>query len=310
MLSLESGMIDKKVKVSIIIPHYNQKDCLQKLFPNLVDQTYKDFEVILIDDCTPDKATITFVRDFIKDKPNMHLVQNEVNMRFVKTVNRGITLAKGEYICLLNSDTEVKNNFVQRNVEILDSDPGIGGVTCTIVDQHGKNWFSGGRYRNGLPTNLKDDFQGIRSADFIAGTAVFYRKVIFDRIGLFDENFIMYHEDIEFGIRVKHYTDYRLCTFSDKLVAHIQVPSIPESNVWYYDSRNLMLMAREYTPINIPTVIVKIMFFGVCLNLIVATKRVLLGKFSLSKSSVSFAFASFRGAVEGITAKQTTHSCR
>jgi glycosyltransferase involved in cell wall biosynthesis len=274
-----------------------------------MDQTYKDFEVILIDDCTPDKATITFVLDFIKDKPNMHLVQNEINMRFVKTVNKGITLAKGEYICLLNSDTVIKNNFVQRNVEILDSDPGIGGVTCTIVDQHGKNWFSGGRYRYGLPSNLKDDFKGIRSSDFIAGTAVFYRKVIFDRIGLFDENFIMYHEDVEFGLRVKHCTDYRLCAFSDKLVTHILLPSIPGSELWYYDSRNMMLMAREYTPINIPTVIVHIMFVKVCMFLIEATVKVLLGKFSLSICCVGFAFESFRGAVEGIRTKQTTHSC-
>lgn len=303
-------MSDKKVKVSIIIPHYNQKDCLERLFPNLVDQTYKDFEVILIDDCTPDEATITFVRDFIKDKPNMHLVQNETNMRFVKTVNRGITLATGEYICLLNSDTEVKNNFVQRNVDILDSNPGIGGVTCTIVDEHGKNWFSGGRYRNGIPSNLKDDFQGIRSADFIAGTAVFYRKVIFDRTGCFDENFIMYHEDVEFGLRVKHCTDYRLCTFSDKLVAHIQVPSIQGSELLHHDSRNMMLMAREYTPINIPTVIVYMMLFKVCKFFIYAVAAFLLGKFSSSKRLMSFAIASFRGTLEGITAEQTVHSCR
>lgn len=303
-------MSDKKVKVSIIIPHYNQKLCLQRLLPNLVDQTYEDFEVILIDDCTPDEATITFVRDFIKDKTNMRLVQNEINVRFVKTVNRGITLATGEYICLLNSDTEVKNNFVQRNVEILDSDPGIGGVTCTIVDQHGKNWFSGGRYRNELPTNLKDDFQGIRSADFIAGTAVFYRKVIFDKIGLFNENLIMYHEDVEFGLRVKHCTDYRLSTFSDKLFAHIQVPSIQESEVLYYDSRNLMWMAREYTPINIPTVIVYMMFFIVCKFFIYAVAAFFLGKLSSSKHFRGCASACFRGIVEGITAKQIVHSCR
>jgi GT2 family glycosyltransferase len=155
-------MSDKKIKVSIIIPHYNQKDCLQGLFPNLVDQTFQDFEVILIDDCTPDEATINYVRDFIRDKPNMHLVQNEVNMRFVKTVNKGITLAKGEYICLLNSDTEVKSTFVQRNVEILDSEPTIGGITCIVVDKSGQIWFSGGCYNKGFPVNLKDDFEGLR----------------------------------------------------------------------------------------------------------------------------------------------------
>lgn len=303
-------MGDEKVKVSIIIPHYNQKDCLQRLFPTIVNQTYKDFEVIVIDDCTPDQSSVSYVREFFKDKPNMHLVQNQVNMRFVKTCNRGITLAKGEYICLLNSDTDLKSTFVQRNVEILDSDPGIGGITCTVVDQHGKNWFSGGRYRNGITSNLQDDFQGVRSVEWIAGTAAFYRRDVFDKIGLFDENYIMYHEDIEFGLRMKQQTDYRLCAFSDKLVAHILVSSIPRSDVWYYSSRNLMFLARKYTPRNIPRAIVHIMLFGVCMNLIRATVGVLLGKFSLSKSWMNFAFASFWGAVKGITAEQTAHSCR
>ena len=126
-------MGNKQVKVSIIIPHYNQKDCLQGLFPNLVDQTYKDFEVILIDDCTPDEATIDFVREFIKDKPNMHLVQNPVNLRFVKTVNRGITLAKGEYICLLNSDTALKNNDSYNFFKLL-GDLLLTGPTGTNVN--------------------------------------------------------------------------------------------------------------------------------------------------------------------------------
>ena len=303
-------MSDKKVKVSIIIPHYNQKDCLQRLFPNLVDQTYRDFEVILIDDCTPDEATINFVRDFIKDKPNMHLVQNDVNMGFVKTCNKGIKLAKGEYLCFLNQDTEIKSNFIQRNVEILDADATIGGLTCILIDKSGKNWFSGGRYRNGLTYNLKDDFQGIRSEDFIAGTAAFYRKVIFDKIGLFDENFIMYHEDVDFGLRVKHCTDYRLCAFSEKLVTHIQVPSIPKSKVWYYDSRNLVLMARKYPSVNIPMVIINIMFFKVGKFLFDAIEKFILGDFSVAARFLSISFASFRGVVRGITAELTALSCR
>ena len=53
-------MKDEKIKVSNIIPHYNQKLCLERLLPNLADQTFKDFEVIIIDDCTPHKATVSF----------------------------------------------------------------------------------------------------------------------------------------------------------------------------------------------------------------------------------------------------------
>jgi GT2 family glycosyltransferase len=295
-------MCDKKIKVSIIIPHYNQKECLQRLFPTIIDQTFKDFEVILIDDCTPDETAITFVRDFIKDKPNMHLVQNTVNLRFVKTCNKGITLAKGEYLCFLNQDTEIKNTFVQRNVEILDSDPTIGGLTCVVVDQFGQNWFSGGRIRNMFPHNLKDDFQGVRSVDFVAGTAAFYRKDVFDRVGLFDENYFMYHEDVEFGLRIKQQTDYRLCTFSDKLVTHILVPSMPRSDVYYCSSRNLVLLSRKYAPQYLPRLIIHIMVYFIANNLIRASLHMLTLKTSLASRRMGFAVASLRGTIHGIMA--------
>jgi len=295
-------MCDKKIKVSIIIPHYNQKECLQRLFPTIFDQTFKDFEVILIDDCSPDETTITFVRDFIKDKPNMHLVQNEINLRFVKTCNKGITLAKGEYICLLNQDTEIKNNFIQRNVEILDSDPTIGGLTCVVVDQFGQNWFSGGRIRNMFPHNLKDDFQGVRSVDFVAGTASFYRKDVFDKVGLFDENYIMYHEDVEFGLRITHQTDYRLCTFSDKLVTHILVPSLPRSDVYYHSSKNLVLLSRKYAPQYLPRLIIHIIVYFIANNLIRASLHMLTLKTSLASRRMGFAVASLRGTIDGIMA--------
>lgn len=241
-------MGDGKIKASIIIPHYNQKECLKRLFPHLAAQTYKDFEVIILDDCTPDESVITFIEDFAKDHPFLRLERNEVNLRFVRTCNRGIKLARGEYLCFLNADTELKPDFVEKNVEILDADPSIGGVTCSIVDHQGKNWFCGGKFEKGVPSNLKDDFEGIREVDFIAGTAAFYRRDVFDRIGLFDETYIMYHEDVEFGLRVKKKTDYRLCTFSDKLVTHLIVPSMPRVGVWYYGAKNLVLLSREYSP--------------------------------------------------------------
>ena len=303
-MNKEAGMSEKKIKVSIIIPHYNQKECLQQLFPNIVAQTYKDFEVIVIDDCSPDDATVSFIKEFIKDKPYMNLVQNTVNRRFVKTCNKGIKLAKGEYLCFLNQDTEIKSNFVQRNVEILDSDATIGGLTCIVVDKSGQNWFSGGRYSKGVPINLKDDFQGLRPVDFIAGTAAFYRREVFDKIGLFDENYIMYHEDVEYGLRVRQLTDYRLCTFSDKLVTHLIIGSLPGPNLIYYDSRNLLLLSRRFAPQFVP----KIMGFTLrqaATCLVEASLSVLTLKPLTSVYKVRCAIARLRGAFDGILARQT-----
>ncbi|HUU64040.1 MAG TPA: glycosyltransferase family 2 protein [Dehalococcoidia bacterium] len=248
-------MENSMCKVSIIIPHYNQKEYLKRLLPSITDQTFGDYEVIIIDDATPDRSVVEYIETFIKDHRNMRLVENTENMRFIKTCNKGIGLAKGEYICLLNADTEVKSNFVERNVEILDADGSIGVLSCIMVDQDGDNWFTGGSFKGGLPVNLTDDFQGIRPVDWIAGTAPFYRKDVFDRIGLFDENYRMYHEDVEFGLRLQAETDYKACMFPEKLVAHYLEPSIPRMEVNYLLCRNHILILKKYYPRYLPKVL-------------------------------------------------------
>jgi len=239
-------MGNSKNKATIIIPHYNQKECLKVLLPSIANQTFTDYEVIIIDDFTPDRSAPEYIRSLIKDYPKMRLVENAENVRFVRTCNKGIRLAEGEYICLLNQDTKVKNNFLQRNVEIMDADSSIGALSCIIVDKDGNNWFTGGMFEKGLSVNLQDDFQGIRTVDFVAGTAAFYRKEVFDKIGLFDESFHMYHEDVEFGLRMKARTDYKACTFPEKLVIHYLVQSIPQGDFSYYLIRNQIILARRY----------------------------------------------------------------
>ncbi|MBM3156028.1 MAG: glycosyltransferase family 2 protein [Chloroflexi bacterium] len=244
-----------KPKVSIIIPHYNQVECLKRLLPSIANQTFQNYEVIIIDDFTPDKSAPVCIRSLIKDYPKMRLVENAENMRFVRTCNKGIKLAKGDYICLLNQDTEVKSNFVQRNVEIMDADPSVGASSCIVVDKDGKNWFTGGRFESGFTVNLVDDFQGIRTVDWVAGTASFYRREVFDKVGLFDEDFLMYHEDVEFGLRMKAKTNYKSCMFAEKLVIHYVMPSIPRGDLFYYLTRNRFILAKRYDNKYIPKIL-------------------------------------------------------
>jgi GT2 family glycosyltransferase len=243
-------------KVSIIIPHYNQVECLKRLLPSIANQTFDDYEVIIIDDFTPDRSAPEYIRSLIKDYPKMRLVENTENMRFVRTCNKGIKLAKGDYICLLNQDTEVVNNFVQRNVEIMDADPSIGALSCIVVDKDGKNWFSGGRFKSGLNVNLVDDFQGVRTVDWVAGTAPFYRKEVFDKIGYLNEDFYMYHEDIEFCLRVRRRTNYQVCMFHEKLVTHY-LDSNPDklNRMLYYTHRNHILLLKKYARRYLPKVV-------------------------------------------------------
>lgn len=243
----------EKHRVSIIIPNYNRKGDLERLLPSVAKQTFEDYEVIIIDDFSPDRSAVEYIRDFIKNHRNMRLVQNTENIGFVKTCNKGITLANGDYICILTNDTQVAGDFIERNIEIMDADSSIGVLSSIIVDKDGNNWFSGGSLKGGIPTLLRDDFQGVRSVDFVAGTACFYRKAVFDKIGLLDEHLVMYHEDVEFCWRVRSKTDYKACVFGERLVAHYaESPSLASKQVPYYLHRNYILLLRKYSPKSIP----------------------------------------------------------
>jgi GT2 family glycosyltransferase len=125
---------------------------------------------------------------------------------------------------------------------------------------------------------------------------------VFDRIGSFDENYIMYHEDIEFGLRMRQLTDYRLCTFSDKLVTHLIIGSISEPNLIYYDSRNLLLLSRRFAPQYVPKIVgVTLRQAAACL--IEAFLSILTLKPLTSVYKVRCAVARLRGAMDGITGK-------
>lgn len=242
-------------RVSVIIPNYNRKKDLERLLPSIAKQTFDDYEVTIIDDCSPDKSAVEYIRNFIKDHQNMRLVENSENIGFVRTCNKGIRLANGEYICILTNDTEVANNFVQRNVEILDADIFIGVLSCIIIDKYGNNWFSGGSLKSRIPTRMEDDFQDVRSVDYVAGTACFYRKEVFDKIGLLNEYFVMYHEDVEFCLRVRAETSSRTCMYGEKLVTHHFESSSAGNKMLYYGHRNLILVLKKYSPKSIPGVL-------------------------------------------------------
>jgi GT2 family glycosyltransferase len=258
-------MTDKAPKVTIIIPHYKDIGHLKGLLPTVINQTFEDYEVLLIDDASRDDQALEYMSDFVANHRRMRLLENSENLLFVRTCNKGIASTKSMYFCLLNSDTKVKSNFIQRNVEIMDADPSIAALSCIVTDQNGNNWFSGGTFRAGHHINLSDDFVGVRSVDFVAGTAVFYRRDVLDQVGTFDESFIMYNEDVEMCLRIKARTQYRVCMFADKLVTHYlnsseageTVNPLKCDRIYYYLTRSDILLVRKYCRRYLPAALLR-----------------------------------------------------
>jgi hypothetical protein len=251
-------------KVSVIIPNYNGLQHLTNLLPSIADQTFHDYEVIIIDDCSPDRSAVDYIETYTRDRANFHLITNTENLGFVRNCNKGFGLAQGDYLCILTNDTSVTRDFIQKNIAAMEADGAIGVLSCCIIDQDGNNWFTGGLLRNGVWTNLKDDFLGIRVVDWVAGTACFYRTQLVNEVGLLDETLVMYYEDLDFCLRVRGQTSYKICVLSDKLVTHhiehreLLRPKLASlTRVQYHTHKNNVILAKRHYPQHLAKMLVQ-----------------------------------------------------
>lgn len=126
------------MKVSVIVPVYNVEDYLGRCLDSLIDQTFGDYEIICINDCSPDNSADVLC-NYQSEYPNLIKVyHNKENMGLGKTREKALTLAKGEYILFIDSDDYVKNDYISSYTKVLedgDYDIIIGGY---IRDASGK----------------------------------------------------------------------------------------------------------------------------------------------------------------------------
>jgi len=124
-----------KPKLSVIIASCNHQDYIAQTLESLEKQTFQSFEIILVDDGSTDK-TVEVARDF----PSRAQIFTQENKGVVAARNRGVSLAKGQYICFVDSDDMVLPDRFERQVAVLDGNPEIGLVfaDALIIDTKGK----------------------------------------------------------------------------------------------------------------------------------------------------------------------------
>lgn len=192
--------------VSVIVLNWNGKRYLKDCFESLSNQTYSNVEVILVDNGSEDDS-VKFVR---RNFPQIKIVENKKNLGFAKGNNRGIRLAKGKYILILNNDTKVDKNCLQRLIEIIERDNKIGMSAPKIlsfdnpqlIDSVGLNiYFDGMARGRGRMEIDKGQYNRVEEILLPSGCAALYRKKMLDEIDLFDEDFFAYCEDTDLGLR-------------------------------------------------------------------------------------------------------------
>lgn len=126
-------------KVSVIVPNYNHARYLNQRIDSILNQTYQDFELILLDDCSTDNSREVLMS--YKDNPHVsHIVFNEQNAGTAfRQWNKGVELAQGQYIWIAESDDWAKNDFLQTLMDILEKNPTLGlAYTHTYFMRNGR----------------------------------------------------------------------------------------------------------------------------------------------------------------------------
>lgn len=245
-------------KVSIIIPNWNGKkfliDCLESLFK--ID--YSDYQIIVVDNGSIDGSV-----EFIKEEfSKVFLIENKKNFGFAAACNQGIkrAIADGaDYVLLLNNDTVVSRDFLEKMIVAGEKDKKVGIVGAKIYyfDQPQKIWFAGGDFvwwrvsgkHRFWQKQEKRELKGIMPSDFITGCAMLIKKQVFEDIGYFYEPFFLSVEDLDFCWRAKKnkwkiVVDLNVCLWHK--VSSSREGEFSFSN-GYYGVRNRLFFAFQRT---------------------------------------------------------------
>ena len=239
-------------KISVVVVNFNGKRFLDDCLSSLADQTYRDYEVIVVDNASQD-GSVEHVRSRF---PWARIVANEVNLGSTGGNNSGIREAPGEFIVTLNNDTRVEKDFLEIMIgPMSDQSMGICGSkmmypdgrinsTGLCLSRSGASWDRGA---------FEDDLGQYDRQEEIFGAcagAALYRKKMLDEIGLFDEDFFIFMEDIDLTLRA-HYAGWR-CIYVPGAVAHHlhgATAGVGSDMAIYYGNRNIMWLPVKNFPL-------------------------------------------------------------
>jgi len=208
-------------QLSIIIVNYNVKYFLEECLQSVRRATKNiDTEIFVVDNNSVD-GSVEWIKEKFKD---VIVIANKENVGFSKANNQAIKMAKGEFVLLLNPDTVVQEDTFEKCIELMNTKPDAGAIGVKMIDGTGKylpeskrgypslkvalfkmiglnKLFSSSKYFNAYYLGHLHPNE-MNEVDILAGAYMFMRKSVIDKIGLLDESFFMYGEDIDLSWRI------------------------------------------------------------------------------------------------------------
>lgn len=239
--------------VSVILVSFNSKEYIPDCISSLSKQSYKKFNTILIDNNSSDNSIQIVNSKF----PQVITICNDANYGFPKACNIGFKKAfedkEVKYAICLNIDTTLDENWLKELVEVAENRANIGSVQSKIL-MHDKpelintaannlTFLGFGYCGNYLePSSVKTEIEEIV---YSSGTSVLYSRQALEKAGYFDEDYFLYHEDVDLGIRLK------LCGYKNLLapqsICYHKYDYSKQNKVYFLEKNRLLTLSKNFS---------------------------------------------------------------
>lgn len=239
------------MKLSVVIVNYNVKYFLEQCLHSAIKALKNiEGEIIVVDNNSVDGSCGMMHEKF----PEIKLIENKKNTGFSFANNQATRISKGEYVLLLNPDTVVEEDTFEKVVTFMDQNPDAGGLGVKMIDGNGTFLPESKR---GLPTPMVAfykifglsklfpkskifgryhlgflDDDEIHEVDVLAGAFMLLRKKTLDEVGLLDEDYFMYGEDIDLSYRITK-GGYKNYYFPETTIIHYKGESTKKGSINY-----------------------------------------------------------------------------
>ena len=214
------------MRVSVVTPNYNGERFLKTFLNSLNEDSEYIGEVIIVDNGSSD-GSIEFLKNCSYSFP-LVLVENNENLGFAPAVNQGILKAENELIFSINNDTEIKKGSIKALIDLITSCEDIFSVQAKMLQYDNKQLIDdvGDEY-NLLAWTKKtgenhhsDEYVEVKEIFSSCAGAAMYKKSVLEELGLFDDNFFAYMEDVDLALRSK-INGYKNLLCPEAIVYHI-----------------------------------------------------------------------------------------
>lgn len=223
--------------VTILIPNYNGKKWLAQLLPRVEKITYKNKEILIVNNGSTDDSA-QFLK---KNYPKVRVLEIKKNRGYAGANNFGVKKARGKYVLFLNNDTTVTSNFLEPLVKKMESDETIGAVQPQIrnmvnkdvIDSIGSFFtFTGFLYHYGYfqPANLNKYHKEL-SVYSVKGACFLMKRIDYLNLGGIDEGFVTYVEESDLCHRI--------------LLSGKKIMYVPKSVVYHFGGGDMNIMTKS-----------------------------------------------------------------